>query len=208
MSQSDEDLMLEGLLAAVAGGDRSAAGRLLELHRDRLSRAVALRLDTRLAARVDPSDIVQETLLDASRELVEYARERPLPFYPWLYQQAMERVTQAHRTHLHTQKRSVAREAPATFADRDESSVVLAERLVDNAPSPGAHIDREALFQRLVEALARLPDIDHEVLVMHYMEACPLVEIAAILEIGESAARMRHLRALEHIRDVMKGGSA
>ena len=52
----------ERLLEAAHSGDRSARGRLLERHRARLRRMVAVRLDRRLAARVDPSDVVQEAL--------------------------------------------------------------------------------------------------------------------------------------------------
>ncbi len=58
---------------------------MLERHRERLQRMVALRLDSRLSARVDASDVVHEALLDPARMLAEYERERPLPFFPWLH---------------------------------------------------------------------------------------------------------------------------
>src|SRR4051794_25150155 len=72
------------LLADAGRGDADARGRLLERHRPRLRRMVALRLDRRLAARADPSDVVQEALLEAAARLDEYLRSRPIPFYPWL----------------------------------------------------------------------------------------------------------------------------
>src|SRR5204862_1794322 len=74
----------EQLLAAASQGDATARGRLLERHRPRLKRMVAVRLDRRVAARVDPSDVVQETLAVAARGLDDYLRDRPLPFFPWL----------------------------------------------------------------------------------------------------------------------------
>ena len=55
----------EQLLDDARRGDPSARGRLLDRHRDRLRRMIAVRLDRRLAARVDPSDVVQETLRSA-----------------------------------------------------------------------------------------------------------------------------------------------
>src|SRR5947209_19815970 len=88
------------LLAAARTGDASARGRLLEHHRHRLRGMVALRLDPRLAARVDPSDLVQETLAVAHRRLDDYLRDRPLPFYPWLRQIAADRLADAHRRHV------------------------------------------------------------------------------------------------------------
>jgi RNA polymerase sigma-70 factor (ECF subfamily) len=207
MSNKDASLELDELLAAAVGGDLSAAGRILDLHRERLTRAVALRLDPRLAARLDPSDVVQEALADASAKIIDYARERPLPLYPWLYRLAMEQVAEAYRRHVAAGKRSVKREDPGWFADRDGSSVILVERLVDREPSPGSALDREAKCRALHEALATLPELDHEILVMRYLEACSFVEIAAILGIGESAARMRHLRAIVRMKDVLQAGS-
>ena len=60
------------LIELAARGDAGARHHLLAQHRDRLKRMVAVHLDRRLAARVDPSDIVQEALLDAHRELSDY----------------------------------------------------------------------------------------------------------------------------------------
>jgi RNA polymerase sigma-70 factor, ECF subfamily len=76
------------LLERTAGGDHAARAALLQRHRKRLRRMVAMRLDPRLSARLDPSDIVQDVLVEADRRLHEYLRERPLPFYPWLRRSA------------------------------------------------------------------------------------------------------------------------
>src|SRR3977135_2628452 len=102
----------EQLLEAVRRGDAQARGRLLERHRPKLRRMVAVRLDRRLAARVDPSDVVQESLVEAAARLDEYGRERPLPFYPWLWRIASDRLMDASRKHLRARRRSVEREEP------------------------------------------------------------------------------------------------
>src|SRR3954469_4069846 len=112
------------LLDRAAAGDPAARQRLLERHRKRLRRMVALRLDRRLAARVDPSDVVQEALADAGRKLDGYLRGRPLPFYPWLRQLAWERLVKLHRRHR-ADKRDVAREAPPDMPE--QSALELAE---------------------------------------------------------------------------------
>src|SRR5262245_42620975 len=115
----------DALLAAAAGGDADARGRLLARHRDRLARMVACRLDRRLAARVDPSDVVQEVLAEADRKLDRYLRDRPLPFYPWLRQLAWEQLATLHRRHVRAGKRSVRREQPDLLALPDESAADL-----------------------------------------------------------------------------------
>ena len=61
--------------------------------------------------------------------------------------------------------------------------------------------------RRLMPEPLRLPYLtppDREVLVMRYLEDLTFPEIAAILEVGESAAKMRHLRAIERIRTWLK----
>src|SRR5262245_15556504 len=76
------------LLRRAGQGDPAARDELLRRYRPRLRQLVALRLDPRLAARIDPSDVVQETLAEASGKLAAYLRQQPLPFYPWLRQLA------------------------------------------------------------------------------------------------------------------------
>ncbi len=194
----------ESLLAAAAGGDAAALQVLLEQHRERLRRMVDLRLDSRVSARLDASDVVQETLLDAARKLADYERERPLPFYPWLHRLAAERVAEAHRQHLRAENRSVGREKGGAFAWRDDSARLLVDCLVATDTTPGHALVREERRQRVHAALERLTPTDREILVMRYLEDLSFPEIAAILEIGESAAKMRHLRAIERIRSVMR----
>src|SRR5262249_47300588 len=98
------------LLTRSANGDRAARDQLLVRHRARLRKMVGYHLDRRLQARVDPSDVVQEVLAEASRKLPEYVKKRPLPFYPWLRQMAETHLLDLRRRHLDAQKRSVRRD--------------------------------------------------------------------------------------------------
>ena len=93
---------------------------------------IALRLDDRLAARVDASDVVQEALADAARKLADYARDRPLPFYPWLHRLAAERLAAVHRRHRRSKARSVTREEADAFAWPDSSAQLMVNSLVAN----------------------------------------------------------------------------
>ena len=190
------------LLRDAARGDQAALRSLLERHRERLRRMVALRLDSRLSARVDASDVVQEALIDAARKLVDYERDRPLPFYPWLHRLTAERLADVHRKHRRG-TRSVGREQAAS-AWRDDSARMLVDHLVDSGTTPGHDLVREERRQRVRDALERLAPADRDILVMRYLEDLTFPEIAAILEIGESAAKMRHLRAIERIRSVLE----
>src|SRR5262249_28097057 len=102
---------IDELLRQAGRGADDARQRLLDRYRGRLRQMGAARVDRRLSARVDPSDVVQEALIDASRHLDDYLRDRPLAFYPWLRQFAWERLVALHRRHVLAGKRSVTREA-------------------------------------------------------------------------------------------------
>jgi RNA polymerase sigma-70 factor, ECF subfamily len=193
------------LLRRSAAGDDAARSALLLQHRERLRRMVAVRLDRRLAARVDPSDVVQEALAQASRRLDDYLRQRPLPFYPWLRRLALERLADEHRRHLRA-RRTVAREQAAP-ALPDDSAWQLAERLVAPGGGPSTLLRRQELTDQVRAALGALPEQDREVLVLRYLEDLSAREVGAVLGTSEAAAKMRALRALRRLRGLMGGGS-
>src|SRR5690242_957998 len=88
------------LLRRARQGDAVALGELLARHRDRLRRMVGLRLDRRLQGRIDPSDVVQESYLEAAERFAEYARDPDMPFFLWLRFLTAQRLLILHRRHL------------------------------------------------------------------------------------------------------------
>jgi RNA polymerase sigma-70 factor (ECF subfamily) len=193
----------EDLLRQADRGDASAREGLLARHRDRLRKMIAWRLDRRLAARVDPSDVVQEVLAEASRKMDRFLRERPLPFFPWLRVLAGEHLAALHRRHVRARGRSVLREEPGLLHLPDESAAELAARLVTSSTSPTQRVLKEELRQRVRQALERLPERDREVLVLRNLEELSVADTAAVLQISPGAAKVRHLRALERLRTLL-----
>lgn len=193
----------DALLDRTAAGDRAARQLLLERHRGRLVKMVAVRLDPRLAARVDPSDVVQEALVDADRKLNGYLRDRPVPFYPWLRRIAWERLVKCHQRHT-ARRRDVGREVPGPGLS-DASVLDLADRLLAPGSSPSRLAERHELIERVRSALRQLPERDREVLVLRYLEHLTTAETAAVLRISEGAVKLRHLRALERLRGLIGG---
>jgi RNA polymerase sigma-70 factor (ECF subfamily) len=200
LADPDTDVLLD----RAAAGDEPARQQLLVRHRDQLRQMVAVRLDPRLAARVDPSDVVQDTLVDAARKLDGYLRDRPLPFYPWLRRLAWERLAKCHHRHT-AHRRNVAREEALALSDASVQE--LANRLLDRGPSPSQQAERRELIVRARAALGQLPERDREVLVLRYLEHLSTADTAAVLEITEGAVKLRHLRALERLRHLMGGNS-
>jgi RNA polymerase sigma-70 factor (ECF subfamily) len=178
---------------------------LLERHRDRLKRMVAVRADPRLAARVDPSDVVQESLTEAAEKLDRYLARPPLPFYPWLRRLALDRLATLFRHHVRTGRRAVTREE-VRMGLSDQSAGELAERLFARQSDPAARLDRTEVQARVRSTLAALKDSEREVLVLRHLEGMPPKEIAAVLGVREGAVHTRHLRALRRLRELLEPG--
>lgn len=191
------------LLEQAGQGNRSARDQLLIRHRGRLRRMVSLRMDSRLVARFDPSDVVQEALADAAKKMSDYLRRRPLPFYPWLRQLAWERLVELHRRHVRARKRTVTREENWALPLSDQSALALAHRLIDPGADPKNHLLKEELRDRVRAALSRLTPRDREVLVLRQVEQLSTQETAAFLGVSEGAVKLRQLRALERLRKLL-----
>ena len=199
-----EQNVTQNLLAEARNGDRSAVNRLLERHRTSLRKMIQLRLDHRLAQRVDASDVVQDVLLEANTRLQDYLSDPRIPFHLWLRQLAQDRVIDMHRRHRGAQRRSLDREqslAAPEFADR--SGFDLLGQLADHELTPAAASIRKELETRFLLALQQLDEEDREILLMRHFEHLGNSEVAVALEMSPAAAGMRHLRALRKLRSIL-----
>ena len=199
----DGSQLTESLLDRAGHGDADARRELLDRYRDHLRRVVAARLDHRLAKRIDASDVVQETLVDAARRMDDYLRDRSIPFFGWLRVLAADRISAAHRCHLETQRRSVMRESPFPELS-DVSAGVLCRQLMAHDTSPSNRLLREERRELVMAALAELSPRDREVLVMRHFEKLNTAEIAEALGIAEAGVKARLHRALLRIRRRME----
>lgn len=190
----------DGLIERARGGDPLAEAAILGAHRDRLRRLVASRLDRRVAARIDPSDVIQEALAEASLRLSAYLQHPPLPLLPWLCQLALERLAKLHRHHLRAGKRSVDRERPPSGSSSHRPRWTAGQQFVAGGTSPSGRAVRDEECQRVRAAMARLPEGDRKLLAMRHIEALSMAQIAMALGINEGAAKVRHIRALRRVQ--------
>jgi len=137
--------------ARAAQGDQEAWAALLERHQNRLRRMIALRLDQRLQARIDPEDVLQETYLEAATHLADYLKQPAMPFFFWLRGIAGNVLLALHRQHLGTKMRDAGREVALYRGTLPEaSSAALAAQLLgrDTRPSQAAmRAERKILLQ-------------------------------------------------------------
>ncbi len=189
------------LLQQIRAGRREAYDQLFDRHRGLLREMIERRLDPKLAARLDPSDVVQEAHMEAFRRLPDYLDRRPMPFRLWLQKTALERLLNLRRDHVEAARRSVDRELVLP----DRSSLELARRLVASGTSPSERLDKRELARRIQQALGRLSENDREILLLRYMENLSNQEVAYLLEIEPDTTSKRHGRALLRLQKVLSG---
>lgn len=192
------------LIERVRAGDRDAFNDLLTRHRSRLRRMVEMRLDWRLQARLDASDVIQEAFLEATTRLEEYLNNSTLPLFLWLRLIVGERLTRLHRHHLGVKMRDAGREVSLyREALPAASSAALAAQLLGKHTSPTQAAIRAERMLRLQEALNALDPIDREVLSLRHFEELTRTETAKVLGIEEGTAAKRYIRALKRLKDIL-----
>jgi RNA polymerase sigma-70 factor (ECF subfamily) len=186
------------LLDQVHQGDRQALERLLARYRPRLRNFVELHLDPGIRARVDPSDVVQETQLEVVKRLDDFLSRRPMPFRVWLRKKAYERLLNLRRDHRRG-RRSVEREVawPA------RSSLLVAGPLLARGASPSKQLEARERTERVAAAVGQLAEADREILLLRHAQELPFEEIACLLDIEPATARKRFGRALIRLQKAL-----
>jgi RNA polymerase sigma-70 factor (ECF subfamily) len=192
------------LVEKLKRGNRQALAAFFDRHRERLRRMVELRLDPRLRARLDASDVIQEAFLDVARDLDAYLADPKLPPVLWLRLHVGRQLTTLHRKHLGTRMREAGLEISLYHGALPEaSSAALASMLLGRHTSPTQAAQRAERMLRVQEALNSLDPIDREVLALRHFEQLGRAEAAQVLGITQEAAAKRYFRALKRLKDVL-----
>src|SRR5262249_14998847 len=170
--------------------------QLFARYRPELRQFIELRLDPRMRARVDASDVVQETQMEVFQRLADFLERQPMPFHLWLRKTAYERLLKIRRYHLEVARRTVRRDVPLP----DHSSLQLAQQLLASGSTPSQRLDQREIARRVHQALAWLSDPDREILLMRNFEGLSNQEAAQVLGIEPATASQRLGRALLRLR--------
>ena len=193
------------LVRAASDAGDAQLGSILQKHRSRLRRLVEIRLDDRVRGRVDASDVVQETQLEAFERIGEYLAEPKVPLFVWLRFLTLQKVSQFHRRHLGTQARDANREIALLRHELPAAtSAALAAQLVGKLTTASQAAIRAELKSQVEEVLNTMDAKDREVLTLLHFEQLTHKETAAVLEISERAVGGRHVRALARLKKLLK----
>ena len=143
-------------------------GRALERFRQYLLLVARQQIDEPLRGRLDPSDVVQQTLLEAHRNRDQFRGQTEAELAAWLRQILAHSLTDAIRA-LRRAKRDMARERSLDVA-LDQSSSKVEAWLAAEQSSPSQQAERHEQVLRLADALATLPDAQRESVVLRHCE--------------------------------------
>jgi len=192
---------IAALLDRAEAGDSHAAGEAVCAFDERLRRVIRIRLDARVARRVDVDDALQEVHVEALARLPEHLAGRTVPLFVWLRFLALQRCVTLARRHLEADVRDARREQP--LVGGDPTSMALENALAASLTSPSRAAVRGEIRERLHGAVDRLEPLDREVLCLRHFEELDNTETAAVLGIEPPAASKRYVRALVRLREVL-----
>ncbi|MFO1065119.1 MAG: sigma-70 family RNA polymerase sigma factor [Pirellulales bacterium] len=188
------------LLDEALQGNRDSLGRLLEDYRAYLTVLAQRYLDPRLRGRLDPSDVVQVTFLEAQRDLPSFRGRQIEELLGWLRHILRNNVSSAHQNHLFTQKRSAGRERSNTPND---SGPAITDMVPSETTSPSQRVMRDEAAVYLASCLLELPETQREALRLRYVEGRSLKEISAEMSKSEMAVAGLLKRGLQTLRERM-----
>jgi RNA polymerase sigma-70 factor (ECF subfamily) len=180
--------------------DDAPRQRSLEEYRSYLLLLAQMHLDPGTRNRVDPSDVVQQTLLEAHAKADQFQGDDSA-LAAWLRQALVNNLRDAWRA-LHRERRDIRREQRLPEAV-EQSSARLEGMLAAPHSSPSQRAVRNEDLLRLANALAQLAEAQRDAIVRHHLQGCSLSETAAHLGRSDAAVAGLLHRGLRKLREVM-----
>jgi RNA polymerase sigma-70 factor (ECF subfamily) len=187
---------------ALRRNDPAARDLLVARYRSWLQLLARLQVESQFQGKFDASDLVQQTLLEACRDLSQFRGQTEAELLAWLRQILAHVLAHEVRRYRGTQQRDVDREASLEQA-LAQSSQRLNDILAASGSSPSQKAVKNEQEVLLADVLAQLPDDYREVIILRNMEGLAHEEVARRLGRGVGAVRMLWVRALARLRTAL-----
>ncbi|MEM7452764.1 MAG: sigma-70 family RNA polymerase sigma factor [Planctomycetota bacterium] len=172
---------------------------LFQSHRNELKCTVVNNLDRRLRRRVDPSDLLQETFIEALRAAGTFMKTKPMSAFDWLRVLARNITRNANVFHLGTAKRTMKNERAIEAASFDPEK---------HQSSPSHIAVKKELLRKRELCLAEMPPSERQIIELRHEKNMSNQEVALHLDISCKAASKRYYRAIRKLSELMKLSSA
>ena len=195
---------LHELLAQARKGSNNALTQLLQTYRSYLALLARLNIDQKLQAKVDASDLVQETFCQAHQDFPRFCGTTEKQLLSWLRSILASTTADFVRRYYGTQKRDLRLERQ--LQDQfDQSSETVARALAARDSSPSQRAARREEAALLADALSHLPEDYREVIILHHLQGRTMEEVAQRMDRSLGSVHKLWARALVSLRKQMRG---
>lgn len=199
---SESSLQLEQLIQRARCGDNVARGEIWIQYSHYLNLLARLNLGRKIRTKVSHSDVVQETFLQADKNLANFRGTTEKELMAWLRKILATQIAQ-HVRRYDSQKRDVDLEQ--TVADQlDRSSEHFTAWLADSASSPSMRAARRERESLLADCLAQMKPAHREVIILHSLEDLSFEEVGARMDRSTDAVKKLWVRALTKLRAALR----
>ena len=198
-----ESLVL--LLDKARDGDTTARDELFERCRNYLAFVARAQAETWLQRKVDASDIVQQTMLEAHQAFEQFRGQSEQEWLAWLKRILNNNAADFVRHYKGAQKRDIKREIPMHREVNGEQQVFEPTAPID---SPSQLVMQNEDEIQLADAIAQLSDDHQEVIMLRNVQRLPFDEVADRMGRSRPAAQMLWMRAIKRLQQLMKNYDA
>jgi RNA polymerase sigma-70 factor (ECF subfamily) len=193
----------EELIAAASKGGGERLGQLLAIYRNYLHLLARIEIGGRLQTKIDASDLVQDTMLEAHKHFPNFRGVTETEFTAWLRQIMAGILCGLIRKYFGTQKRDIRLER--TLRENfDNSSLMLGKGFLDLHSSPSQQATRREQAVLLADALENMPPDYREAVVLRHIEGLSFPEIAQRMERTQDSVEKLWVRGLARLRKEME----
>jgi RNA polymerase sigma-70 factor (ECF subfamily) len=190
---------VDQLIQQARTGDSEKLGELLEVYREYLRLLASIEIGRRLQGKVDASDVVQETCLEAHRQFPNFQGQAAGQLMLWLRTILAGTLANTVRRYFGTQARDPRLERELSV-DLDQSTWALGKILVDPRSSPSQQAMRGEQSLLVAEALSRLPPDYRNVLVLRHLEGLTFPQISERMGRSVDSVEKLWLRGLTRLK--------
>jgi RNA polymerase sigma-70 factor (ECF subfamily) len=162
-------------------------------------------LGPRIGNKIDASDLVQQTLMDAHAKKNQFRGETDAERAAWLRKILTCNLADALR-HQHRAKRDISRQR-SLEAEIDGSFCHAESWLAASQPSPSQYVTKKEELLRLADALTKLPEAQRDAVIFRHLQGMSLAEVASQLDRSEAAVAGLVYRGLNKLHDLLDQGS-
>lgn len=200
--ESNQESVVIRLLRGARSGDEAAREELFAQCRNYVNLMARSQVESWMRTKVDASDLVQQTMLEAHRGFVEFRGETEAEWLAWLRQILSHNTHDFIRAYKKTDKRNIQKEVRLQGKRSDGESFHFEP--TGSEPTPSKVLSQKEREIELANAIAQLSEDHQEVILLRNLQRLPFDEIAERMGRTRPAVQMLWTRAIRKLQQVLQ----